>query len=104
MAKQAMFFGLKHNSREKIRKREQNLSPPRSAPLNSAPDVRGVAAGHCGLRHGVAGADAGVQQRLEPEPLLLLAAEARQHLHVARVRARAVAGLREAMAENRGGR
>mmetsp|Transcript_89107 Transcript_89107/g.232353 ORF Transcript_89107/g.232353 Transcript_89107/m.232353 type:complete len:405 (+) Transcript_89107:2-1216(+) len=65
-----------------------------SVPLNARPDVRGITARHCRLRHGISGPNLPFQQRHQPLCLLLLCAEARQNLHVARVRARAIAGLR----------
>lgn len=50
----------------------------------NAPDVRGVAARHGRLRHGIARSDLGPEQRLQPPPLVLLRTEAREHLARAR--------------------
>ena len=53
--------------------------------LDPRGDVGGIAAGDVGFGHGEAGPDLPGEQRLEPLPLLLLAAEQVQQLHVAGV-------------------
>ena len=52
--------------------------------------VGGIGRGYGGLGHGETGADGSVQQGFQPALLVLIAGEARQHLHVAGVRCRAI--------------
>ena len=56
-------------------------------------DVLGIGRGHVGLRHAEAGTDLTGKKRLQPLLLLLLRADALQHLHVAGIGRGAVQGL-----------
>lgn len=56
--------------------------------------IGGVGRGHARFGHGEGRADLAAQQRFQPGALLLLAAVAHQHLHVAGIRRGAVEGFR----------
>ena len=52
--------------------------------------VRGIRGSHVGLRHTKRGPDIALQERFEPDLLLLLAAVPVQHLHISRIRCVAI--------------
>ena len=90
--------GLAHDDEEGTAGIHGAAGPP-LAPVNDVllavagdpgGDVGGVAAGHIGFGHRERGPDLPGEQRLEPCPLQLLAAEQVQQFHVAGVRGRAV--------------
>ena len=93
--------GLTHEDHDLAVQRARARAPPlgtvdhvlaaRLVPGDRDANVGRIARGDGGFRHGEARADAPLEQRQQPAPPLLRVGVPREHLHVARVGARAVA-------------
>ena len=98
-------IGLAHEDQDLAARVARAGSPPLAAvdhvviavAHDGGLNIRGIAGGDIRLGHRKGGADAPLEQRLEPARLLRRRRIARQHLHVAGIRRRTIEGFRRQM-------